>query len=257
MQTEPAPLLTISGLSKQFPGGIAALENVNLRIVRGEFVALLGPSGCGKSSLLRIAVGLTPPTTGRLEWAIPQAPGNIGVVFQEPTLMPWASVRKNVEAPLRITGVAASERRERAMAMLARVGLENFADAYPRTLSGGMKMRVAIARALVTRPPVLLLDEPFAALDEITRQQLNDDLLHICNANQLTVLFVTHSAAEAVYLSSRLLIMGAHPGTIIHEMVIDAPPVRQEAFRHSVQMASYCAEVSAALRTGSLQGALT
>ena len=217
-------------------------------MARGEFLALLGPSGCGKSTLLRIVAGLMAPDSGTVAWAAAPAPGSIGMVFQEPTLMPWANARKNVEAPLRIAGLGARERRARAMEMLALVGLENFADAYPRTLSGGMKMRVAIARALVTRPPVLLLDEPFAALDEITRQQLNDDLLEICAKAKLSVLFVTHSAAEAVYLSNRILMMRARPGTLLQEMRIDAPAPRAEAFRHSPQFAACCGKVSAALR---------
>ena len=241
-------MLTISHLGKQFSGGVAALENVNLHMTRGEFVSLLGPSGCGKSTLLRIIAGLTAPGSGQMEWAAAPVKGGIGVVFQEPTLMPWANARKNVETPLRIAGVAARARQARAMEMLALVGLENFADAYPRTLSGGMKMRVAIARALVTQPPVLLLDEPFAALDEITRQQLNDDLLDICSKAKLTVLFVTHSAAEAVYLSNRVLMMRARPGTIMREVCINAPVRRADGFRHSPQFAAWCGEVSAALR---------
>jgi len=241
-------MLSITHLGKIFSGGVAALENVNLHMARGEFVSLLGPSGCGKSTLLRIIAGLTAPSSGQMEWAPPPAKSGIGVVFQEPTLMPWASARKNVEAPLRIAGVGAHARHARAMEMLALVGLENFADVYPRTLSGGMKMRVAIARALVTQPPVLLLDEPFAALDEITRQQLNDDLLDICSKAKLTVLFVTHSAAEAVYLSSRVLMMRARPGTILRETRINAPVPRADGFRHSPQFAAYCGEVSAALR---------
>lgn len=241
-------MLTIKDLGKSFSSGVAALENVNLHMAQGEFVSLLGPSGCGKSTLVRIVAGLIAPSSGCVEWAAPPERGGIGVVFQEPTLMPWVNACRNVETPLRIAGVAAAERHARAMEMLALVGLENFADAYPRTLSGGMKMRVAIARAVVTRPPVLLLDEPFAALDEITRQQLNDDLLEICRKAKLTVLFVTHSAAEAVYLSGRVLVMGARPGTILRELYIDAPVQRQESFRHSPQFAAYCGQISAAMR---------
>ncbi len=241
-------MLRITDLGKEFSGGVVALEKVNLHMARGEFVALLGPSGCGKSTLLRIIAGLIAPGSGHMHWDTPPARGGIGVVFQEPTLMPWANVCKNVEAPLRIAGVAAQKRRERAMQMLALVGLENFAEAYPRTLSGGMKMRVAIARALVTSPPILLLDEPFAALDEITRQQLNDDLMDICEKAKLSVLFVTHSAAEAVYLSNRVLMMRARPGTIMREVRINAPANRQEGFRHSPQFAALCGEISTGLR---------
>lgn len=241
-------MLTIQNLGKVFPGGVAALENVNMQIARGEFVSLLGPSGCGKSTLLRIAAGLMAPTTGHVAWTPPPEKGGIGVVFQEPTLMPWADVRRNVETPLRIAGMDAAERQARALEMLALVGLESFSQAYPRTLSGGMKMRAAIARALVTRPQVLLLDEPFAALDEITRQQLNDDLLAICARAQLSVLFVTHSASEAVYLSDRVLVMTARPGTIQRELRITAPKPRADGFRHSAQYAAWCGDVSSALR---------
>ena len=241
-------MLTIENLGKVFSNGAVALDNVNMHIGRGEFVSLLGPSGCGKSTLLRIAAGLIAPSTGRVEWTPPPEKGGIGVVFQDPTLMPWAKSRKNVETPLRIAGAGVRERRARAMEMLTLVGLENISEAYPRTLSGGMKMRVSIARALVTRPPVLLLDEPFAALDEITRQQLNDDLLVICGKERLSVLFVTHSVAEAVYLSDRILMMRARPGSIIRELKINAPVPRAEGFRHSPQFAAYCGEISTALR---------
>lgn len=241
-------MLTIQNLGKAFAGGVTALENVTMQIARGEIVSLLGPSGCGKSTLLRIAAGLMAPDTGKVEWTPPLAAGGIGVVFQDATLMPWANVQKNVEAPLRIAGVPAAERHDRAMDMLALVGLADFARAWPRTLSGGMKMRVSIARALITRPSVLLLDEPFAALDEITRQQLNDDLLAICARAQLSVLFVTHSAAEAVYLSDRVLVMRARPGTIQRELRITAPAPRREGFRHSPQFAAWCGEISGALR---------
>ena len=243
-------MLTITELGKSFTGGVAALEHVNLHMARGEFVSLLGPSGCGKSTLLRIAAGLLEPTSGRIDWTEKPERGGIGVVFQEPTLMPWANARKNVEAPLRIARVAPALRRGRAMEMLSLVGLEGFAEAYPRTLSGGMKMRVSIARALITGPGVLLLDEPFAALDEITRQQLNDDLLQICRTTNLTVLFVTHSAAEAVYLSNRVMIMSARPGAIFCEMNINAPEQRAGGFRHSAQFTAYCGEISSALHSG-------
>lgn len=245
-------MLTITGLSKQYAGGVSALRDVELRLEHGAFVSLLGPSGCGKSTLLRIVAGLIPPSSGRITWDEIPARGGIGVVFQEPTLMPWLSACKNAEVPLRIAGVAAEERRARAMQMLARVGLEGFAGAYPRTLSGGMKMRVAIARALVTRPPLLLLDEPFAALDELTRQHLNDDLLAICAAEKLTVLFVTHSAAEAVYLSGRVLLMGPRPGTITDEIRINAPEMRHEGFRHSAPFAAHCSEISARMRRAAM-----
>lgn len=246
--SDPTPLLSIAGIEKTFEGGIDALQNISLQITRGEFVTLLGPSGCGKSTLMRIVAGLTAPTRGQIAWSEPPTKGSIGVVFQESTLMPWLDARRNVETPLRIAGVADPQRRARAMDSLARVGLESFSGAYPRTLSGGMKMRVSIARALVTLPSVLLLDEPFAALDEFTRQQLNDDLLKICRSSGLTVLFVTHSIAESVYLSDRILIMSAQPGTIIQETKIAAPVLRTETFRHSPAFASQCGDISLALR---------
>lgn len=247
------PLLTVSSLCMQFSGGVEALRNIDLRLEEGEFLSLLGPSGCGKSTLLRIIAGLMTPSAGKVSWRERPQPGHIGMVFQEPTLMPWLTAIRNIEAPLRIMKTPAPERRRRAADMLARVGLERFSDAYPRTLSGGMKMRVAIARALVTAPRVLLLDEPFAALDEFTRHQLNDDLLRICAAERLSVVFVTHSAQEAVYLSDRILMMSARPGALIREMVIDAPAGRQEAFRHSAPFNAWCAEISATLRQGALR----
>lgn len=247
------PLLTVSSLCMQFSGGVEALRDIDLRLEEGEFLSLLGPSGCGKSTLLRLIAGLMAPVAGKVIWRERPQPRHIGMVFQEPTLMPWLTAIRNVEAPLRIMKTPAPERRARAAAMLARVGLERFSEAYPRTLSGGMKMRVAIARALVTEPRVLLLDEPFAALDEFTRHQLNDDLLRIREEEKLSVVFVTHSAQEAVYLSDRILMMSARPGTLIREMIIDAPPGRQEAFRHSAQFNACCAEISATLRQGALR----
>lgn len=231
-------------VGKRFDNGVVALEQVRLSIGRGEFVALLGPSGCGKSSLLRMVAGLEPPSTGRLE--VPQSLGT-GFVFQEPTLMPWATVFDNVWLPLRIAGAARRDAEPRVRRQLERVGLEGFAAAYPAELSGGMKMRVSIARALVTGPQLLLLDEPFAALDEITRQKLNDDLLAVWRDRSLTVLFVTHSVYEAVYLSERVVVMSGRPGRVASALPIDCEGPRNAAFRASAAYAALCGSVSAAL----------
>lgn len=233
-------------VGKRFDNGVVALEQVRLSVGRGEFVALLGPSGCGKSSLLRMVAGLEPPSTGRLE--VPQSLGT-GFVFQEPTLMPWATVFDNVWLPLRIAGAARRDAEPRVRRQLERVGLEGFAAAYPAELSGGMKMRVSIARALVTGPQLLLLDEPFAALDEITRQKLNDDLLAVWSEQALTVLFVTHSVFEAVYLSQRVIVMSGRPGRVAAELTIDRDAPRNAAFRASAAYAALCGSVSAALES--------
>lgn len=242
--------LRLNGIRRQFPDGTAALAGVELAVARGEFLSLLGPSGCGKSTLLRLIAGLDVPSAGELIWRRPPEKGDIGFVFQEPTLLPWASAENNVALPLRLAGVGRAARRERALAALAAVGLAGFAGHYPHRLSGGMKMRVAIARALVTAPPILLLDEPFAALDEMTRHELNDDLQQLAMAQGLTVIFVTHSVAEAVYLSQRIAVMSARPGRITRMIPVDAPSPRAPEFRHQPAFGAICGEVSAALRTG-------
>ena len=197
--TQDAPLVSLRGIGKSFPNGVRALAGLNIDIRPGEFVALLGPSGCGKSTALRIIAGLTEPSEGVVEWdkaAASRSEGRIGYVFQEPTLMPWASVFENAELPLKLNRMRAAGRMERVEAALDRVGLSAFRNAYPRELSGGMRMRVSVARALVTEPQILLMDEPFAALDEITRFKLNDDLLQTWDALRTTIVFVTHSVFE-------------------------------------------------------------
>lgn len=214
-------------------------------------MSLLGPSGCGKSTALRLIAGLTEPTSGKIEWLHPQAASgkgahDIGFVFQEPTLMPWATVAANVRLPLKLQGLAASAQ-PRVEGALARVGLASFAKSYPRELSGGMKMRASIARALVTEPRLLLMDEPFAALDEITRFRLNNDLLALWQALGKTVIFVTHSVFESVYLSQRVVVMTPRPGRIFTELRIEAPYPRDERFRTSAMYASSCRRVSEAL----------
>jgi len=215
-------------------------------------LSLLGPSGCGKSTALRIIAGLSAPTQGAVEWAADTSAGTgragrIGFVFQEPTLMPWANVFDNVRLPLKLAGHAKQGATARVEAVLQRVGLQKFARSYPRELSGGMRMRVSIARALVTEPKLLLMDEPFAALDEITRFALNDDLLAMWAASRTTVVFVTHSVFESVYLSSRIAVMGARPGRVASELAIDAPYPRGESFRTSAEYAASCRAVSQAL----------
>ncbi|MFQ3623579.1 MAG: ABC transporter ATP-binding protein [Acetobacteraceae bacterium] len=240
-------------MEKRYATGTLAVRGVDLDIGAGDFLSLLGPSGCGKSTLLRMIAGLITPSAGSIDWpdAMHDAAGapqpRLGFVFQEPTLMPWTTALKNVALPLRLEGVARSERLDRAADALARVGLAGFERAYPRALSGGMKMRVSIARALVTRPDILLMDEPFAALDEITRFRLNNDLLEIWQETGFTVVFVTHSVFESVYLSRRIAVMAARPGRIEREIAIDAPYPRGEAFRTSSEYAAWCRTVSRAL----------
>jgi NitT/TauT family transport system ATP-binding protein len=241
----------LAGVTKVFDNGVVALGPLDLAIRHGEFVSLVGPSGCGKSTALRLIAGLAAPTAGRI--AVSHRPGAqrpghaIGFVFQEPTLMPWTSVRENVRLPLKLAHVAQGEADRRIDGALRSVGLFEFADAYPRQLSGGMKMRVSLARALVTDPDILLMDEPFAALDEITRFRLNNDLLALWRSLRKTVVFVTHSVFESVYLSQRVLVMTARPGRIGAEIRIDAAEPRDEDFRTSAAYAGYCRAVSAAL----------
>jgi NitT/TauT family transport system ATP-binding protein len=238
------PLLTLTGVRKNFASGVEALGGVDLMIATGEFVALLGASGCGKSTLLRLVAGLADPSAGNVRWSSDGGPGRIGFVFQEPTLMPWASVFDNVYLPLRLAGQSRDAAAPLVAEILAQVGLTEFTDAYPRELSGGMRMRVSIARALVTRPDILLLDEPFAALDELTRFKLNEDLLEVWRARRLTVLFVTHSVFESVFLAQRVVVMTARPGRIAADIAIDLPEMRNSRLRTSPEFAAICATVS-------------
>jgi len=208
-------VIEIAGVSKVFENGTVALEDISAGIAAGEFLALLGPSGCGKSTLLRLLAGLETPTEGAIAWAQGRPkPGEIGFVFQDATLLPWASALDNVMLPLKLLGRARGKAREDAAAALAQVGLAEFLAAKPAALSGGMKMRVSIARALVAKPKILLMDEPFAALDEFTRQSLQEDLRNLWRRSGLTVVFVTHSTYEAAFLASRVLVMSPRPGRI-------------------------------------------
>jgi NitT/TauT family transport system ATP-binding protein len=243
-------LVALRDVTKTYPTGTTALAGLDLDVREGEFLSLLGPSGCGKSTALRIVAGLSTPTQGAVEWtpsAQARSRGRVGFVFQEPTLMPWTNVFNNVRLPLKLAGTQADQAGARVAAALGRVGLQNFSRAYPRELSGGMRMRVSIARALVTEPQLLLMDEPFAALDEITRFKLNDDLLAMWRALRTTVVFVTHSVFESVFLSSRIAVMAARPGRIFTELTVDAPYPRDADFRTSAEYAAFCKRTSEAL----------
>jgi len=244
------PLVELRGVNKVYSNGTIALRDLNLDVAPFEFISLLGPSGCGKSTALRIIAGLGEFSGGTVHWPTAQydAEGKpqreLGFVFQEPTLMPWASVFENVYLPFLLKDRSRSEVRDSVESALELVGLADFAKAYPRELSGGMKMRVSIARAIATQPKILLLDEPFAALDEITRMKLNNDLLQIWEKAKCTVMFVTHSVYESVYLSQRIVVMAARPGRVIGEVKVDAPYPRDKEFRLSPAYSGYCRRVS-------------
>ncbi|MEQ8481503.1 MAG: ABC transporter ATP-binding protein [Hoeflea sp.] len=237
--------LNLHSIGKTFASGVTALQDVNLSVNQGDFMSLLGPSGCGKSTALRIIAGLSNPTSGIVEWrGTPLQQNDIGFVFQEPTLLPWASVYENVWLPLRLRGVSRKEAEPQIADVLERVHLTGFENAVPRELSGGMKMRVSIARGLVTRPRILLMDEPFAALDEITRFKLNNDLLELWAERGFTVIFVTHSVFESVFLSNRITVMAARPGRVFDEVAVDAPYPRSQGFRTSSEYAALCRKTS-------------
>jgi NitT/TauT family transport system ATP-binding protein len=239
-------IVTLRAVGKTFASGTVALANLNLVVREGEFLSLVGPSGCGKSTVLRMIAGLIDPTEGEIRWTDTRP--EIGFVFQEPTLMPWADIYHNVWLPLRLRGISSQQARERIGQTLALVGLTAFASAYPRELSGGMKMRVSIARALVLRPQLLLMDEPFAALDEINRFKLSNDLLQIKADLGNTVIFVTHSVYESVYLSTRIAVMAARPGRFLEDITIAAPLPRSEEFRSEPLYNECCKAASKALR---------
>ncbi len=241
-------------VDKVFGGDVVALRDMNLDVRDGDFISLLGPSGCGKSTALRLIADLIHPTSGRIVWDVEKTPGALSVVLQEPTLMPWATVADNVWLPFRLQGKSRASVDDKIAEALNLVGLEEVHDAYPRALSGGMKMRVSIARALVTHPKLILMDEPFAALDEITRFKLNDDLLALKRAIGCTVIFVTHSVFESVFLSERVVIMAARPGRVIRELAVDAPYPRTDDFRTSQEYAMQCRAVSDALKEAMGEG---
>jgi len=244
-------LVTVAHVSKQFGNGTLAVHDVNITLHEGEFISLLGPSGCGKSTLLRMLAGLASPSAGEIVWGAEDSAHikpDIGFVFQEPTLMPWATALGNVMMPLKLKSRARSEAEAAAAETLKLVGLAGFEKSYPRELSGGMRMRVSIARALVTRPRILLMDEPFAALDEITRHKLNDDLLALWWQRRFSAVFVTHSVFESVYLSQRIAVMAARPGRIMADLAVASPYPRDDLFRTSAEYAQLCRVTSETLK---------
>lgn len=238
--------LVLSHLSRSFANGTRALGDLDATIESGAFVSLLGPSGCGKSTALRLIAGLDAPSTGAVQWEGGR-PG-LGFVFQEPTLMAWASAQKNVALPLELEKKPRALSASRAAEALAAVGLKGFEKSLPRELSGGMRMRVSIARALVAQPEALLMDEPFAALDEFTRAKINDDLLALWQDQGFTALFVTHSVFESVYLSQRILVLSGRPGRLVADIANAAPYPRGEAYRTSPEFNAVAREVLAALK---------
>jgi len=247
------PAVDCLSAEKTYPNGTQALLPVDLSIAEGEFITLLGPSGCGKSTLLKMVAGMLEPSNGRLLlWRKPvaqlaQTGRKMAFVFQSPTLMPWASVQTNVRLPLDLAGVPRAEADARVTEALELVGLAKFAGALPRALSGGMQMRVSIARGLVTQPDLLLMDEPFGALDEITRHKLDADLLELWRKKKLTVIFVTHSIHEAVFLSSRVIMMAARPGRVVEQFTIDEPYPRSADFMVSPQFSRYAKQLQDSL----------
>jgi NitT/TauT family transport system ATP-binding protein len=245
------PEIAFEGVSKRFRNAAVALEGISLKVERGDFVTFLGPSGCGKSTLLKLASGLSPVSEGRVQ-VNGMTPANarqmMSFIFQDATLLPWRTVEQNVGLELELEHAARPASAERVAKMLDLVGLGHVAKRYPRQLSGGMKMRVSIARALVTRPRILLMDEPFAALDEISRDRLNEELLRLYAEQKWTVLFVTHSVAEAVFLSSRIVILAAHPGRVAHEMTVDLPWPRTAETRESKKYEELVTQASRMLR---------
>ena len=246
------PIVEFRDATKRFGEGPLVLDLLNLTVQPGEFVSLIGPSGCGKSTLLRLIAGLTPLTAGSLivdRRSPDAAAADLAFVFQEPTLLPWLSVAANVELPLSLRGVAPAERSITRRRVLDLVRLSEKADAYPRQLSGGQKMRVSIARALALSPKILLLDEPFGALDEMTREHLNEELLTIRERHAWTAFFVTHSVAEAVFLSNRIFIFSANPGHLHTEIPVPFPYPRTEATRRSRPFHDLVADVSRLLRS--------
>ena len=245
------PLISLSHVNKVYANGTVALQDLNLEIGKSQFVTLVGPSGCGKSTALRIIAGLGSMSSGDIEWGNSSRP-KLAYVFQEAALMPWANVLDNVRLPLKLSGMPKHQALSAVSEAIAMVGLQGFERNYPRELSGGMKMRVSIARALVTKPDVLLMDEPFAALDEMTRSKLNSDLLNLWTQLNPTIIFVTHNIYESVYLSERVVVMAARPGRVVADVKIEAAYPRDEEYRTSLLYNEYCREVSHRLSEASL-----
>jgi NitT/TauT family transport system ATP-binding protein len=245
------PAVRFDGVGKRYGSGRPVLEDVTLTVPKGQFVSIIGPSGCGKSTLLKLVAGLSPVTSGTIEidgMTPANARETVSFIFQDPTLLPWRTVRANVALGLELEHMAKDRREAKVASMLELVGLAHVAGSYPRQLSGGMKMRVSIARALATSPRLLLLDEPFAALDEMTRDRMNEELLRLRAEQQWTVLFVTHSVAEAVFLSDRILVLAPHPGRLAHDLPMALPFPRDAAARGSAAFDALVADVSRTLR---------
>jgi NitT/TauT family transport system ATP-binding protein len=249
--TGSIPEIALTGVTKAFRNAAVAVQDVSLTVERGEFVTFLGPSGCGKSTLLKLVSGLSPVSAGKVS-VNGMTPENarqlVSFIFQDATLLPWRTVEQNVGLGMDLEHAARSARRDRVAQMLQLVGLSHVATRYPRQLSGGMKMRASIARALVSRPRILLMDEPFAALDEMTRDRLNEELLRLYAEHKWTVLFVTHSVAEAIFLSTRVVILAAHPGRVAHEIAIDLPWPRTAQTRESKAFEEQVTQASRLLR---------
>jgi NitT/TauT family transport system ATP-binding protein len=245
------PEIALQSVSKRYRNASVAVEGISLTVERGEFVTFLGPSGCGKSTLLKLVSGLSPVSEGtvRVNGMTPEnARQLVSFIFQDATLLPWRTVEQNVGLGMELEHAARPARRERVARMLELVSLSHVAKRYPRQLSGGMKMRVSIARALVSKPRILLMDEPFAALDEMTRDRLNEELLRLYNEQKWTVLFVTHSVAEAVFLSTRVVILAAHPGRLAHEIAVKLPWPRTAETRESKAYEELVTQASRLLR---------
>ncbi|NEP77414.1 MAG: ABC transporter ATP-binding protein [Okeania sp. SIO3C4] len=240
--------ISFKSVNKIFANGTVALQDMNFKINDGQFVTIVGPSGCGKSTVLRLIAELSKVSSGKIESNINQ----LAFVFQEPALMPWSNVIDNIHLPLKLTGKSLRESRKVVQEAINLVGLDSFERSYPRQLSGGMKMRVSIARALITQPRIILMDEPFAALDDMTRSKLNSDLLKIWQQRNSTIVFVTHNIYEAVYLSQRVIVMAARPGRVIADVKIDVTYPRSQDFRMSQLCNEYCREISNYLEMGVL-----
>jgi NitT/TauT family transport system ATP-binding protein len=250
-ETREVPHIELRGVGKRYGIGRPVLEGIDLTVRKGEFVSIIGPSGCGKSTILKLVAGLTPATSGTLlvDGMTPvNAREIVSFIFQDPTLLPWRTVAKNVGLALELDHTPRAARAKRVESLLDLVGLTHVAKSYPRQLSGGMKMRVSIARALASKPRILLMDEPFAALDEISRDRLNEELLRLKSELKWTVVFVTHSVTEAVYLSDRILVLASHPGRVAHEIAVNLPMPRDAELRSSLAMDECIAVVSRALR---------